>query len=168
MKRSLQQDHSNEISDEPPCKKRRELIHYKQNEIDNSSFFGNSNHCDVVFCIPKNLSDTDQSGDNESDEMEDIDFEASGDYVEYPCFKICFAMNSKYFETILYKNEKVDGKTKINLDDLDCDTFEFLRDWCCPNKTSKFNANNVLNILRSSFKYEMNTLFNQCIDYIRK
>ena len=53
------------------------------------------------------------------------DIETNADYVEYPCFKLFFAMNSKYFETILYKNEKVDGTTKINLDDLDCDTFEF-------------------------------------------
>ena len=167
MKRSFEQDA--DVDDKPPCKRQHQIAHYAKDEIDNNSFLNNPKLCDVTFRVPIARSITtvdDNDRKEENDEMQDIDVNTN-DYVEYLGIKMFFAMHSQYFETILYKNEKVDINMKITLDDLNCNTFEFIRDWCYPNKNAILNKNNVLNVLISSFKYEINTLFKQCIEYIR-
>ena len=61
----MEENNTHKIRDEPPSKKTRELIQYKQDEIDNSSFFDNSTHCDVIFCIPNVSNSPNKSEDDE-------------------------------------------------------------------------------------------------------
>ena len=150
--------------DEPQAKKQKLLFRYENGDMNkcNNSFFTNHDYCDVTFCIHTMHNDK-----NDQVDAKGIDVEEIANYKEYPCFKQFFAPRSKYFKAILFDNQNVDINTKITLDDLDCNTFEFLRDWCYQNKTLFLDKNNVLNILSSSFKYQINILFKQCIDYIR-
>ena len=60
------------------------------------------------------------------------------EHVEYPCIKPFFSIHSKYFPAICYDNGNTDINSKLKLNDIDCNTFEFIRGWCYPNKSPMF------------------------------
>lgn len=157
-----------ELISPPPLAKRRKS---------NTKFLSNKKACDVTFLVPRIetsdsliLSDEKEMGlDSSNKNNGSLDDSDDVSYVEYPCVKAFLCFHSSYFENILYNNQETTVKTKIKLNDIDANTFEFVRDYCYPgsNDSNILTKYNVLNILCASHKYDIKSLFDDCLAFIQ-
>ena len=70
---------------------------------------------------------------------------------------------------MLFNNHVSTKETKIKLNDIDAPTFECIRDWCYCNSSlhHSITNENVFGVIVASFKYQIETLLDQCINYTR-
>ena len=91
-------------------------------------------------------------------------------YKEYSLNSYPFIVHSKVFKTMLVDNNKhrnnSDQQVKIPLNDLDIETFEFIRDYCY-GFNPKLNEKNVFRVMLASIKYMMDSMHEKCVEYIR-
>ena len=159
MKRSLE----NPDNDQQPSSKKQHLC------TRNVGFLKDSKGCDVTFCIPLeteiNIKDDDHEAEDIDVKTDEINNKSSleppeyKEYKKYKCIKAFFAQHSKYFETILFDNGNITIDDEIKLDDINCETFEFIKYWCYDINVTKLNKNNILHLLVASHKYCINELY---------
>ena len=159
------------------------------------SAFNSPSLADVVYCIPIPDNEAEHSDLNEKkqdadDSQEEQDFdvqtndkndgiEAKGsqdeekhvEYKEYSLNSYPFIVHSTVFKTMLIDNNKnrnnnKDGLVKIALNDLDVETFEFIRNYC-HGLQPKLEKKNIFKVLLASIKYMIDSMMEKCIEYIR-
>ena len=106
----------------------------------------------------------------------DVEFEVStgsqsDDIARYACIGALFAIHSKVLNEMIVDPEKKDQKAPImkviKLDDIDSQTFDFLKCYVY-GLDPKITNNNVIDILYCAIKYDISELQKACMECIRK